>query len=88
MLSVSLTKKYHYFSLRYFRGRFTPSSAEDRRTYAPGRERYLVDQESTETILGEEQWAWLEEQFLEPATVRVVVASFQLAVTGHGFERW
>ena len=74
--------------LRYFRGRFTPSSAEDRRTYAAGRERSLVDQESTETILGEEQWAWLEEQFLEPATVRVVVASFQLAVTGHGFERW
>ena len=74
--------------LRYFRGSFTPSSAEDRRTYAAGRERYLVDQESTETILGEEKWAWLEEQFLEPATVRVVVASFQLAVTGHGFERW
>ena len=73
---------------RYFRGSFAPSSAEDRAAYTPGRERYLPDLESTETILGEEQWAWLEEQFLEPATVRVVVASFQLAVVGHGFERW
>jgi phosphodiesterase/alkaline phosphatase D-like protein len=73
---------------RYFRGSFAPSSPEDRAAYTPGRERYLPDPESTETILGEEQWAWLEEQFLEPATVRVVVASFQLAVVGHGFERW
>ena len=66
----------------------SPASAADRASYAPGRERYLVDEASTETILGEEQWAWLEQQFLQPATVRIVVASFQLAVAGHGFERW
>lgn len=74
----------------YFRGSFVRSSAEDQVAYTPGRERYLpdTDPESSETILGEEQWAWLEEQFSQPATVRVVVASFQLAVVGHGFERW
>eukprot|EP01044_Picomonas_judraskeda_P011440 COSAG03_NODE_1558_length_3875_cov_18.126324_4_plen_58_part_00 len=49
-------------------------------TTGPGRERYLPDPQSTETILGEEQWAWLEQQLLEPATVRVVVASFQVCV--------
>ena len=73
---------------RYFRGSFMQSSPADQAAYTPGRERYLPDENSTETILGEDQWAWLEEQFLEPATVRVVVASFQLAVVGHGFERW
>jgi alkaline phosphatase D len=73
---------------RYFRGSFKSASAADRANYTAGRERYLVDPASTETILGEAQWAWLEEQFLQPASVRIVVASFQLAVAGHGFERW
>ena len=58
----------------YFRGSFVRSSAEDQATYAAGRERYVpdTDPESSETILGEEQWAWLEEQFSQPAAVRGV----------------
>ncbi len=40
------------------------------------------------TMLGETQWAWLEERLQEAADVRIVVTSIQLLSEGHGFERW
>ncbi len=40
------------------------------------------------TILGEEQWAWLERRLREPAEVRVVVSSIQLIPEEHIFEKW
>tara|TARA_B110001454_G_scaffold183141_1_gene178129 strand:- start:63537 stop:64658 length:1122 start_codon:yes stop_codon:yes gene_type:complete len=40
------------------------------------------------TILGEEQWAWLERQLRKPADVRVVVSSIQFVAEEHGFEKW
>ncbi|MBL7543427.1 MAG: alkaline phosphatase family protein [Bdellovibrionaceae bacterium] len=40
------------------------------------------------TILGEEQWAWLEKQLRKPADVRVVVSSIQFVAEEHGFEKW
>lgn len=40
------------------------------------------------TMLGEEQWHWLEGVLRQPADVRLVLSSIQLAVAGHGWERW
>jgi len=40
------------------------------------------------TMLGEAQWAWLEERLQDAADVRLVVTSVQLLAEGHGFERW
>lgn len=40
------------------------------------------------TMLGETQWAWLEERLQEAADVRLIVTSIQLLSEGHGFERW
>lgn len=40
------------------------------------------------TILGEEQWDWLEKQLRKPADVRVVVSSIQFVAEEHGFEKW
>ncbi len=40
------------------------------------------------TVLGEEQWAWLERQLRKPADVRVVVSSIQFVAEEHGFEKW
>lgn len=40
------------------------------------------------TILGEDQWEWLEKQLRKPADVRVVVSSIQFVAEEHGYEKW
>lgn len=55
---------------------------------APGKERYVPDPDPAKTILGEEQWAWLEGELQKPADLRLVVTSIQLIADGHGWERW
>eukprot|EP00547_Thalassionema_nitzschioides_P010653 CAMPEP_0194257262 /NCGR_PEP_ID=MMETSP0158-20130606/38586_1 /TAXON_ID=33649 /ORGANISM="Thalassionema nitzschioides, Strain L26-B" /LENGTH=235 /DNA_ID=CAMNT_0038996245 /DNA_START=291 /DNA_END=995 /DNA_ORIENTATION=+ len=42
----------------------------------------------TETMLGDAQWQWLQEQFSQPANVRIVVSSIQVIATGHRFFCW
>jgi alkaline phosphatase D len=69
---------------RYFRSPLRPT---DRRG-APGRERYLPDDDPAKTMLGEAQWAWLAERLREPAELRLVVSSVQVLAEGHGWERW
>lgn len=46
-----------------------------------------TDDEST-TILGSEQWRWLEKVLQEPAELRIVVSSVQFAPEAHGGECW
>lgn len=55
---------------------------------APGKERYVPDADPGKTMLGAEQWAWLEEQLREPAELRLIVSSIQVLAEGHGWERW
>lgn len=55
---------------------------------APGRERYLPDDDPAKTMLGEEQWAWLRACLQEPAELRLIVSSVQVLAEGHGWERW
>jgi alkaline phosphatase D len=50
--------------------------------------RYQPAADSSLTLLGEEQWKWLEEEFLKPANVRLLVSSIQVLPTEHGFEKW
>ncbi len=40
------------------------------------------------TMLGEEQWTWLERRLREPAEVRAVVTSISFSSTEHGSEKW
>lgn len=40
------------------------------------------------TMLGEEQWAWLEAQLRLPAEFRLLVSSTQLAAPDHQWEKW
>ena len=59
-------------------------------TPRPG-ERYLRYRPSTEpgaTVLGEEQWKWLDAQLKQPAEVRLIGSSIQLVADEHGFEMW
>jgi alkaline phosphatase D len=50
--------------------------------------RYLPDEESDSSMLGEEQWAWLAEQLKKPAELRLLVSSIQVLALDHGWEKW
>lgn len=42
----------------------------------------------TSTILGPQQWAWLEEQLKAPAEFRIIASSIQFVADGHNWEKW
>lgn len=49
---------------------------------------YLPAPDSDSTILGAEQWKWLEEQLKVPAELRLIVSSIQVVPLDHGWEKW
>jgi alkaline phosphatase D len=40
------------------------------------------------TILGPDQWKWLEAELKKPARVRMIASSIQFAAPHHGYETW
>ncbi len=42
----------------------------------------------TGTVLGDEQWTWLEARLREPAELRILASSIQVVADGHGWETW
>ena len=50
--------------------------------------RYEPDPDPGKTVLGSEQWAWLESELGKPADIRLLASSIQVLAEGHGFERW
>jgi alkaline phosphatase D len=60
-------------------------TADWNNTGLPG---YLADPDPAGTMLGEQQWAWLEQQLLRPAELRLIVSSIQVIAEGHRFEKW
>jgi alkaline phosphatase D len=49
---------------------------------------YLPDNRADATLLGDEQWDWLEQQLELPARIRVIVSSVQVLAEHHGWESW
>jgi alkaline phosphatase D len=49
---------------------------------------YVANTDPEATVLGAEQWKWLEEQLRVPAQVRLLGSSIQLVAEDHGFEKW
>ncbi|MFT5121808.1 MAG: alkaline phosphatase D [Kiritimatiellia bacterium] len=49
---------------------------------------YTVNPDPTTTLLGAAQWAWLEEQFKQPARLRIIASSIQLVANDHHWEKW
>lgn len=49
---------------------------------------FLPSTNKRDTMLGEEQWHFLEAQLRKPANLRLVVSSVQLIANDHGFEKW
>lgn len=66
---------------RYFRG---PLQTGPQRIGGP----YVPTDDATITMLGEPQWAWLEEQLRQPAEVRLIVSSIQCVASDAGQETW
>ncbi len=49
---------------------------------------YGPTQDESRTVLGEDQWRWLEAQLRHPADVRIIVSSIQVVAYEHGWETW
>ena len=63
------------------------------RSSRPGRTRargspVLPNTDPDATMLGAEQWKWLEGQLKQPAEVRLLVSSIQVIADEHPFEKW
>jgi alkaline phosphatase D len=66
---------------RYFRG---PLKMGERRVGGP----YVPSDDASATMLGDEQWQWLEEQLKMPAEVRIIASSIQCVSESSGHETW
>lgn len=74
---------------RYFKSR----ALKDRRPKAEKQRLnlvgwYVANDDPATTILGDAQWAWLEEQLRQPAELRLIVSSFQVIADDKGMESW
>ncbi|MCP4173889.1 MAG: hypothetical protein GY758_24300 [Fuerstiella sp.] len=66
---------------RYFR---SPLKRGEKRVGGP----YVPDDDPSKTMLGNEQWKWLETQLLQPADVRIIASSIQFIAEDAGQETW
>ncbi len=49
---------------------------------------YVENFDPNATMLGNEQWAWLEQQLLKPADIRIIASSQQFCVEHNNYEAW
>ncbi len=75
---------------RYFRDELqtVPSGERGERSTNGVRGWYVPDPDPSKTMLGRDQWAWLEARLREPADLRIIASSIQVVAEDHGFEKW
>jgi len=49
---------------------------------------YVPNESIDSTLLGNEQWAWLENELRQKADVRVICSSTQFGISYNGYESW
>ena len=49
---------------------------------------YVAADDDKATMLGDEQWKWLESELRKPAEVRLIASSIQVLSNDHPFEKW
>ncbi len=69
---------------RYFRNPLKKGAFDPKTRITP----YLPNTSPDATMLGEDQWKWLEAQLKKPAEVRLLVSSIQVVSDEHPFEKW
>jgi alkaline phosphatase D len=47
-----------------------------------------IQNDPSKTLLGDQQWAWLEQELQKPAKVRIVLSSLQFAASYNKYEAW
>lgn len=52
------------------------------------RTHFVPNLDNQATILGKQQWTWLEQELRKPADLRLIASSIQLIPTQHCFEKW
>lgn len=70
---------------RFFRSDF------DAIAYSPERPPlgpYVPSDDPSKTMLGKEQWEWLQQELAKPADLRVLVSSIQVITDAHNYESW
>ena len=73
-----------FLDTRTFRDPLLPTDERG----APGKERYIPHTDTSLTMLGENQWIWLQEQLQKEVDHKVIVTSIQFLAMGHGWEAW
>lgn len=49
---------------------------------------YGIEQNPDSTLLGDQQWNWLEQELLKPADVRLICSGTQFGIEYNGYEAW
>ena len=49
---------------------------------------YIPNTDPQASVLGDAQWAWLEQELARPAELRFIISSTQVVTSAHGFESW
>lgn len=49
---------------------------------------YVPNDDPAATVLGDEQWRWLEQELAKPADLRIVASSIQVLTEAHNYEAW
>lgn len=70
---------------RYYRSKLEKSKDPDPIFKYRG---YIPNEDPKATMLGEEQWKWLEEQLKQEAEVRLICSGVQVVSDEHPFEKW
>ncbi len=73
---------------RYFRSPLRAGESPEANWIDGVRGSYLPSSDSAATILGADQWRWLEDVLRQPADVRVIASSIQIISNDHRFEKW
>ena len=77
---------------RWFRGPLERLDKEEhsklKKEKGPWNGPYVPAPDSESSILGDDQWQWLEEQLKVPAELRLIVSSIQVIPIDHGWEKW
>ena len=50
--------------------------------------KYIIDYDKNKTILGKEQWQWLSNELSKKYNLFILLSSFQVLSTSHGWEKW
>ncbi len=50
--------------------------------------RYMPNYDESASVLGSEQWSWLEGELRKEAQLRIVITSIQAIPDNHGWEKW